>query len=436
MANAILVINAGSSSLKFSAFAPNYGMDPVLLLKGQIEGIGTRPRLTARDADDHLLVDNAYDATVVNGHNAAIAAVSTWLSTRGRKVQLLAAGHRVVHGGPDETAAVLITDDLLAKLEKLIPLVPLHQPANLAGIRALRAHHPTLPQVACFDTAFHRGHSAIVERFALPEPFYRDGVRRYGFHGLSYEYIVERFQHLAPQIASGKIIIAHLGNGASLCAVQNGRSVDSTMAFSSLDGLPMGTRCGAIDPGVLIYLIRERGMSVDQIERLLYNDSGLRGLSGLSSDARDLLASKDPAAKMALDYFILHVCRQLGSLTALLEGLDAIVFTAGIGEHSPEIREQICLHAAWLGVNLDEAANQAGGPRITLEGSPVSAWVIPTDEELIIARHTFDLIGPLSTNLMTSQARLTDGARHGELFVSSRTPNPAREEGAGDWRRQ
>jgi len=396
MSDVILVINAGSSSLKFSAFVLSPGAGLSLMLKGQVEGIGTRPRLYAEDSGKNRLIDKFYDPHLVSEHNGAVAVLSTWLNTMGRHTRLVAVGHRVVHGGIECKAPVLITDEILAKLEKLIPLVPLHQPANLAGIRALRAHHPSLLQVACFDTAFHRGHAEIVERFALPEALYREGIRRYGFHGLSYEYIAEKLPEVAPDIAAGKVVVAHLGSGASMCAMKGGRSIDTTMSFSSLDGLPMGTRCGALDPGVLIYLIREKGMSPDAVERLLYHESGLRGLSGLSGDVRDLLANNERTAKLALDYFVHQACRHLGALASVLGGLDAIVFTAGIGEHSPEIREQICTRAAWLGVRLDKAANQADGPRITAADSPISAWVIPTDEELVIARHTLDLIRPLS----------------------------------------
>ena len=392
MTSVILVINAGSSSLKFSGFAPAGDADPEALFKGQVERIGTAPRLTAQDAAGALLVDETYDNDAVRGHDGAITAVSTWLRHFGAETRLAAVGHRVVHGGAEFAKPVLVDDAVLAKLETLVPIVPLHQPANLAGIRALRAHNPALPQVACFDTAFHRGHSEIAERFALPEKFYRDGIRRYGFHGLSYEYIARRLPAVAPDIAAGRVIVAHLGSGASLCALKGGRSVDSTMAFSALDGLPMGTRCGALDPGVVIYLIRDKGMSPGAVEQLLYYECGLRGLSGLSNDARDLEVSDDPAAKLALDYFAHHVSRQVGALAAELEGLDAIVFTAGIGENSAAMRGRIGARLSWLGLQLDDAANRAGGPRISGPGSAVSAWVIPTNEELVIARHTQALV--------------------------------------------
>ena len=399
--DAILVVNAGSSSLKFSAYAPADGRDPTLLFKGQVEGIGTRPRFTARSADGASLADARYDATEVSGHDAAMAVVSVWLrgvAERGRG-RIAAVGHRVVHGGTDFEAPVLIDDGVLQKLQAVVPLVPLHQPANLAGIRAVRAHQPQLPQVACFDTSFHRGHPELADRYALPEALYRDGVRRYGFHGLSYEAIARALPAVAPEIAGGRVVVAHLGSGASMCAMKAGRSVDSTMGFSALEGLPMGTRCGELDPGVLIYLMREKRMSTDEIEHLLYHDCGLRGLSGISNDVRDLLASRDPAAKRALDYFVYHACRELGALAAVLGGLDAVVFTAGIGEHSPEIRARICDAAGWLGLHLDDAANRAGGPRITTADSAVSAWVIPTDEEMTIARHTLEIIGPMQSAL-------------------------------------
>lgn len=392
MSDIVLVINAGSSSLKFSAFAPADGQDPRLLFKGQIESIGARPRLVARDAGGTPLIDKKYGAREVSAHDAAFAVIAGWLRGMSSRGHLAAVGHRVAHGGANLAAPVIVDDRVLEDLRTLVPLVPLHQPANLAGIEAVRAHQPRLPQVACFDTAFHRGHPEVADRFALPEALYREGIRRYCFHGLSYEYIARALQAIAPDIAQGRVVVAHLGSGASMCAMKAGRSVDSTMAFSALEGLPMGTRCGGLDPGVLIYLMREKHMSTSEIEHLLYHDCGLRGLSGVSNDARDLLASREPSAKLALDYFVYHAGRQLGALAAVLGGLDGVVFTAGIGEHSPEIRARICNAAGWLGLALDEAANTSGGPRISAQGSPVSAWVIPTDEEMTIARHTVDLI--------------------------------------------
>jgi acetate kinase len=392
MPEAILVINAGSSSLKFSVFDVGDGVVPGLSFKGQIERIGTRPRLVAENQAGAILVDKSYSAAEVAGHDGAIGALASWLGTRDDGMSLIAAGHRVAHGGIDFSEPVLIDEGVMASLEKLVPLVPLHQPANLAGIRALKARRPALAQVACFDTAFHRNHSEVAQRFALPDAFYREGIRRYGFHGLSYEYIAGKMAFLAPELAMGRVIVAHLGSGASMCAISGGRSVDSTMAFSSLDGLAMGTRCGQLDPGVVLYLLRTRGMSADAVEGLLYRDCGLLGLSGFSADVRDLLASDKPAAALALDYFVDRACREIGGLAAVLDGLDAIVFTAGIGEHAAEIRARICRRVAWLGVRLDTAANRAGGPRITLPDSPISAWVVPTNEELVIARHTARLV--------------------------------------------
>ena len=392
--DAVLVVNAGSSSLKFSAFTPADGRDPILVFKGQIEGIGTRPCFIARDAGGEALAETTYEAKEVSGHDAAIGVVSSWLRGMTGRARLTAVGHRVAHGGMDFDAPVLIDDDVIERLEEVVPLVPLHQPANLAAIRAVRVRQPHLPQVACFDTAFHRGHPELADRYALPETLYREGVRRYGFHGLSYEYIARALPAVAPEIASGRVIVAHLGSGASMCAMKAGHSLDSTMGFSALDGLPMGTRCGEIDPGVLLYLMRHKRMSTDEIEQLLYKQCGLRGLSGISNDVRDLLVSGAPAAKRALDYFVYHACRQLGTLAAVLGGLDGVIFTAGIGEHSPDLRARICHAAGWLGISLDEEANRSGGPRITKCGSHVSAWVIPTDEEMTIARHTLELVRP------------------------------------------
>jgi acetate kinase len=394
MADVILVVNAGSSSLKFSVYAPAEEADPALLFKGQIEGIGTRPHLVARDADGTPLVERVFDPKQVQGHDDAIKTVADWLRGMGGRGRLSAVGHRVVHGGAEFAKSVVIDDAVLDKLETLVRLAPLHQPANLAAIRAVRRALPEMPQVACFDTAFHHGHPELADRFALPDALYQEGVRRYGFHGLSYEYIAGRLRVIAPELAEGRVVVAHLGSGASMCAIKSGRSVDSTMGFTALDGLPMGTRCGALDPGVILHLIREKGLSADAIEHLLYHDCGLRGLSGMSNDARDLLASKDPRAALALDYFVYHVSRQLGALAAVLEGVEGIVFTAGIGEHSPELRARICRRAAWLGLSLDDAANRDGGPRITRPDSAVAAWVIPTDEEMVIARHTLELVHP------------------------------------------
>jgi len=399
MRGMILTINAGSSSVKFAAYQLAEGNEPALLLKGQVDRITTRPHLAAVDADGEMLIDEAFEPSEANPYEGAVATIAKWLRARRSRGPLVAVGHRVVHGGT-EGAPVLIDDGIIERLEQLVPLMPLHLPANLSAIRALRRQQPAIPQIACFDTTFHRTRSEIAERFALPDSFYRQGIRRYGFHGLSYEYIAQKLRSVASEIADGKVIVAHLGSGASLCALKEGRSIDTTMSFSALDGLPMATRCGSLDPGVLIYLIRERKMSIDAVERMLYHECGLRGLSGLSSDTRDLLASTAPASRLALDYFVYHVCRHIGALAATLGGLDAIVFTAGIGEHSPEIRERICTQLAWLGLRLDFEANRAGGPRISASGTAVSAWVVPTDEELVIARHTLSLVRPLTPSLL------------------------------------
>jgi acetate kinase len=305
---------------------------------------------------------------------------------------VVAVGHRVVHGGPKYDQPVIIDQTVLANLERYVSLAPLHQPNNLAPIRALLTRRPELTQVACFDTAFHRNHSAVADHYAIPQRFYAEGVRRYGFHGLSYEYVAERLSEVAPAIAKGRVIVAHLGSGASMCALSNGRSVESTMGFTALDGIPMGTRPGQLDPGVVLYLLTERGMDASAVQDLLYRESGLKGLSGISNDMRDLQESRDPAATLAVDYFVYRVGLQAGMLAAALGGLDAFVFTAGIGENSPAIRARIAQKLAWLGAELDPAANTAGAPLISTPRSRVSLHIVPTDEELMIARHTLALL--------------------------------------------
>lgn len=385
----ILVVNAGSSSLKFALFRIDEAESLRLAARGQIDGVGTRPRFSAKDADGSPLIERDYSAVEIGNVSDAIKQAGAWLREQFPGEPLRAVGHRVVHGGADYAQPVLVDDTVFTALEELIPLAPLHQPHNLAAIRTVRESRPELPQVACFDTAFHRSHPQLADLYALPWEYYESGVRRYGFHGLSYEYIAATLPRVAPEIADGRVIVAHLGSGASLCALRAGKSVDSTMGFSPLDGIPMGTRPGALDPGVLLYLINQHGMSGAGVEKLLYRESGLLGLSGISNDMRLLLESREPRAGLAVDYFVHHVAKQIGALTAVLGGLDGLVFTAGIGEHAPEIRARILRACAWLGVTLDDVANRNGDPRISTSDSKVSAWVIPTNEELMIARHTY-----------------------------------------------
>jgi len=302
-------------------------------------------------------------------------------------------GHRVVHGGPRFAQPVVVTPQVLEELRRLVPLAPLHQPHNLAAIDAVTARLPEVPQVACFDTSFHRGQPEVATVVPLPRDLCRDGVQRYGFHGLSYEYVASVLPTVAPEIAGGRVIVAHLGSGASLCALRAGKSVDSTLSFTALDGLCMGTRPGALDPGVVLYLFQTLGLSAKEVESVLYKKSGLLGISGISNDMRDLLGNTAAPAQLAVDYFVYQAAKQIGAMAAALGGVDGLVFTAGIGENSPQIRTRICEACAWLGVELDTAANQSRQPRITRAGSPVSAWVVPTNEELMIARHTARLLG-------------------------------------------
>jgi acetate kinase len=388
--DAILVVNAGSSSLKFQVFALQDG-DIERRVRGQIDGIGVRPRLRAADGGGAILVDRAYQSAEVPDLPAAINETREWLRKL-EGLELRAIGHRVVHGGPDYAQPALITEGVLDRLGRYQALAPLHQPNNLAPIRLAMEINPDVPQVACFDTAFHRGHAEHADCYALPRRFYDEGIRRYGFHGLSYEYIAARLPDLAPEIAEGRVIVAHLGSGASMCALSGGRSVESTMGFTALDGLPMGTRPGQLDPGVVLHLIEEKGMTPAEVTRLLYNGSGLKGLSGISNDMRDLLASGDPGAAFAIDHFVHRCALHAGLLAAALDGLDAFVFTAGVGENSAPIRARIAERLAWLGARLDPAANDAGATRISTGASRVALLVIPTDEELMIARHTLALI--------------------------------------------
>ena len=387
-----LVLNAGSSSLKFCMFRQSDGTSWQMEARGQIEGIGTSPHMTVKDADGHKKLDQQLDASIRDGRGA-IDTLAAWLRSHYQGGKIVGVGHRVVHGGPRFSAPVVVTKEILAELKELTPLAPLHQPHNLAPIDAIFDRMPDVPQVACFDTGFHRGHAPVATLVPLPRELCKGGVERYGFHGLSYEYVASVLPEVAPEIADGRVIVAHLGSGASLCAIRNRKSVDTSMSFTAVDGLCMGTRPGAIDPGIVLYLFQKLGLSVKQAEDVLYKKSGLLGISGISNDMRDLLGNSDPAAKFAVDYFIFSAAKQIGALAAVLNGIDAIVFTAGIGENSPEIRKRVCEASAWLGLDLDEAANAARGPRISKPTSKVSAWVIPTNEELMIARHTWSLLG-------------------------------------------
>ena len=391
MTDGILVLNAGSSSLKFQVFGLAGQLVP--RIRGQIERIGSAARFVAKDAAGASIA--ARDLTESEGrdHGTCLTLLAAWLRARAAgEVALAAVGHRVSHGGTEYTRSVRVDARVLARLQALTPLVPLHQPYNLAPIETLLETSPEVPQVACFDTAFHATQPELAKLFGLPKRFHEEGVLRYGFHGLSYEYIAQRLPEVAPDIAHKRIIVAHLGSGASMCALHDRQSVANTFGFSALEGLPMGTRCGTLDPGVVIFLARERGMTMGQIETLLYKQSGLLGLSGVSNDVRALLASSEPDAKLALDYFAYRASRELGSLAAALGGLDGVVFTAGIGENSPEVRARICQQAAWLGVDLDVNANAAGNARISSPNSRVAVWVIPTNEELMIAQHTLSLL--------------------------------------------
>ncbi len=387
----ILVVNAGSSSVKFQVFAVDGDGRLRRQIKGQMDGIGSRPRLRATGATGDALADRAYPIERVPDVSAALTLASAWLRDE-LQLSPLAVGHRVVHGGPDYDRPVLIDHGTIAHLERLTALAPLHQPHNLAPIRSLLANFPALPQVACFDTAFHRNHDEVADHYAIPRHLHEEGVRRYGFHGLSYEYIARTLPDVAPEIARARVIVAHLGSGASMCAIHGGRSVESTMGFTALDGLPMGTRTGQIDPGVVLYLMSVKGMSTAEVQDFLYRDCGLKGLSGVSNDMRELQSSSDPSAAFAVDFFVYRVALHVGMLAAALQGLDAFVFTAGIGENSVGIRARIAERLEWLGISLDPASNSRHMPRISRAGSRTPVYIVPTDEELMIAEHTLSLL--------------------------------------------
>jgi acetate kinase len=392
LAKVILTFNAGSSSLKFAAYSVRGASDIQALATGQIEGLGAAPEgsVKTQDGKEQPL---KFEDDGGPGHDSSMAAVLEWLRRAGLDKDVAAVGHRVVHGGIDLVEPTLVDDAVVEKLRRLIPLAPLHEPHNIAGIEAARKAFPEAPQVACFDTAFHRSHPFIHDTFALPRSYHDEGVRRYGFHGVSYEYVSRKLQTVAPGVARKNVIIAHLGNGASICAIREGKSIASTMSFTPLDGLAMGTRCGQIDPGVLLYLMTEKKMDAAAISNLLYKNSGLKGMSGLSQDMRELEDAKTPDARDAIAYFVSRIKQEIGALAAALGGADAIVFTAGIGEHSAAVREAAMTDMEWMGVVLDREANHAGAQIISAHDSRTLVLVIPTDEERMIAEHTATVSG-------------------------------------------
>jgi acetate kinase len=391
MTDYTLVLNAGSSSLKFCTYRRTEQDAWRLDSRGQIEGIGSAPHFVAKDAGGQRLVDRDLDSAVRDAR-AALDALALWLRERYDDARVTGVGHRVVHGGPRYSSPTVVTPQVLDELRTLVPLAPLHQPYNLAAIEAVAERLPEVPQVACFDTGFHRTQPPLAELVPLPEELRAKGLQRYGFHGLSYEYIASVLPRVAPGIARGRVIVAHLGSGASLCALKEGRSIDCSLGFTALDGLCMGTRPGSLDPGVVLYLFQNLELSVKEVETILYKKSGLLGISGISNDMRKLLESKEPDARLAVNYFVYRAAKEIGALAAVLGGIDALVFTAGIGENSPEIRRRICEASAWLGIELDAGANQRGGPQIS-RGTGPSAWMVPTNEELMIARHTWARLG-------------------------------------------
>ena len=388
--SAVLALNAGSSSMKFALFRRQDG-DPAVLSRGAIENIRDAPRFTAKDAGGAVIKEQTWPGGAAPSSEALLGTLLDWAQSQLGGAGLASAGHRVVHGGPEHFEPARVTDGLLAALDRLTPLAPLHQPHSLAPIHAIATLWPGLPQVACFDTGFHHAMPPVATRYALPPEY--AAIRRYGFHGLSYEHIARTLRRTAPGLAAGRVIVAHLGNGASLCAMQDGRSVDTTMGFTALDGLVMGTRCGSIDPGALLYLQQAHGMTADQLGDLLYHRCGLLGVSGVSSDMRAVLASADPAARDAVELFTYRIAREAGALASSLGGVDGLVFTAGIGEHTPGVRAAVCERLGWLGITLDEAANARGAGRISAERSRVEVLVIPTDEEATIARQTIGVTG-------------------------------------------
>jgi acetate kinase len=390
MDQGILVINAGSSSIKYAAYRDAGGGEPVLLGRGQIEGLGGEPHFVGRNEAGELLGEERWPADAAPDHEAATAFLLDWLTQHESDIAIVACGHRVAHGGVRYTTATRIYEQVIADLARLTPLAPLHQPHHLAAMRAIARSYPELPQVAVFDTAFHRTHARVAQLFAIPRALSEAGVLRYGFHGISYEFIARRLPEYAP--AARRVVVAHLGSGASMCGLFDGRSVDSTMGFTAVDGLPMGTRTGALDPGLVLYLLQEHGFDAARLQHFLYHEAGLLGVSGISNDMRHLLASPRREAAEAVEVFCYAIAKQLGALAMAMGGLDALVFTAGIGERAVLVREKVCRAAGWLGLTLDADANARHGPRISTPDSAISAWVIPTNEELMIAMHTRDVL--------------------------------------------
>jgi len=399
----ILVVNAGSSSVKFQVFAVDGEGRLRRQFKGQMDGIGSRPRLRASGTNGDAVADRAYPIEAVPDVPAAMMVAGAWLRDEVR-VTPMAVGHRVVHGGPAYDRPVLIDHAVVARLERFTELAPLHQPHNLAPIKSILANFPALPQVACFDTAFHRNHPDVADYFAIPYRLHEEGVRRYGFHGLSYEYIAKKLPEVAPEFAGGRVVVAHLGSGASMCALRGGQSIESTLGFTALDGLPMGTRPGQLDPGVVLYLIQGKGMAPAEMQNFLYRECGLKGLSGISNDMRELLGSSDPRAGFAIEYFAYRVGLYAGMLAAALQGIDAFVFTAGIGENSAPIRARVAEKLGWLGVSVDPHANAAHALKISEPGSAIPVYVVPTDEERMIAEHTLSVLWSTRSNARRERA--------------------------------
>jgi acetate kinase len=382
----VLILNAGSSSLKFCVFRPPRKNNLEMVVRGQIEGIGGAATLSVKDANGNELVSKQ-PYSEIGDALGALDVLATWLRSQFTKARIVGVGHRVVHGGTRYFLPTIITNEVMRDLQQLVPLAPLHQPYNLAAIQAVTSRLPEVPQVACFDTGFHRGHDPVIDLVPLPEDLRKHGIQRYGFHGLSYEYISSVLPQVAPEIHGGRVIVAHLGSGASLCAFKDGKSVDSTLGFTALDGLCMGTRPGALDPGVVLYLFQTLGLSASEVETILYKKSGLLAISGLSNDMRILIEDGGDKASLALEYFIYRASKEIGALTAVLKGIDALAFTAGIGENSSLIRQRICEASSWLGIDIDLDANRSNNLRISTQNSKVAVFVIPTNEELMIARH-------------------------------------------------